>query len=92
MSAQVFAVRGFSNGVSNRRENEPALTLLESVRCLECGSVYAKPSGGGTVEKNPGCPECGYVGWLAASVPVSGGLAPRRSGAGRRQTLRPQPH
>jgi hypothetical protein len=71
---------------------EPLLTLLESVRCLECGGIYAKPADGGTVEKNPGCPECGYVGWLAATVPVTGALAQRRSGAGRRRRLRAQPH
>jgi hypothetical protein len=46
----------------------PNLTVLESVRCLECGAVYAKPSGGGTVRENPGCPDCGYVGWVGARV------------------------
>ena len=50
------------------------MALVESVRCLECGSVYAKPSGGGTVQQNPGCPDCGYLGWLSATVPVSGDL------------------
>jgi len=44
--------------------------VLESVRCLECGEVYAKPSAGGTVQKNPGCPCCGYVGWIPVSVPL----------------------
>jgi predicted nucleic acid-binding Zn-ribbon protein len=44
--------------------------VLESVRCLECGEVYAKPSAGGTVQKNPGCPSCGYVGWIPVSVPL----------------------
>lgn len=44
----------------------PHLNLLESVRCLECGSIYAKPCDGGTVHENPGCPECGYVGWVVA--------------------------
>jgi hypothetical protein len=42
------------------------LTVLESVRCLECGAVYSKPTDGGTVRENPGCPECGYVGWIIA--------------------------
>jgi hypothetical protein len=57
------------------------LAVLASVRCLECGSVYAKPTVGGTNEMNPGCPDCGYVGW----IPVRLGLEPtrRRSGAGR---------
>jgi hypothetical protein len=56
------------------------LKLLETVRCLDCGEVYAKPTGGGTVEDNPGCPLCGYVGWLSVSLPASGR---RRSAGGR---------
>ena len=47
------------------------LTLVESVRCLECDAIYAKPAGGGTVQANPGCPECGYVGWVALRSAVS---------------------
>jgi hypothetical protein len=46
----------------------PNLTVVESVRCLECGAVYAKPAGGGTVRDNPGCPDCGYVGWVSAGI------------------------
>ena len=60
-----------------------SLALVESVRCLECGAVYAKPAGGGTVRANPGCPECGYVGWLAVSIPVSQELSQHRFSAGR---------
>jgi hypothetical protein len=41
---------------------------IEFVRCLACDSEYAKPVGGGTAAANPGCPECGYLGWR----PVSG--------------------
>jgi len=59
------------------------LAVVESVRCLECGAVYAKPAGGGTVRANPGCPECGYVGWLAVSVPLSKELSQHRFFAGR---------
>lgn len=44
-------------------DEAPKLTVVTSVRCLECGAIYAKPSGGGTVRENPGCPDCGYVGW-----------------------------
>ena len=44
------------------------LGVLETVRCLDCGDVYAKPAGGGTVQANPGCPNCGYVGWIPLSV------------------------
>jgi hypothetical protein len=57
-----------------------SLSMIESVRCLECGEVYAKPAGGGTANANPGCPECGYVGWLSASIPLSEALAHRHSG------------
>jgi len=68
---------------ADMRRTGPNLAVVESVRCLECGAVYAKPAGGGTVRANPGCPECGYVGWLAVSVPVSRELAQHRFFAGR---------
>jgi predicted nucleic acid-binding Zn-ribbon protein len=74
------------------REGESPLTLLESVRCLDCGGVYAKPAGGGTVEQNPGCPDCGYVGWLSASVPVTESVGLRRSSADRPRRFRAQPN
>lgn len=62
------------------------LTVVESVSCLECGAVYAKPRDGGTVRENPGCPECGYVGWVASSLRlVSEEWQLPRSGAGRQQ-------
>ena len=53
----------------------PALAVYESVRCLACGTVYAKPARGGTARLNPGCPECSYVGWLSVDLP----LTPRSS-------------
>jgi hypothetical protein len=56
-----------------------SLSMIESVRCLECGEVYAKPAGGGTANANPGCPECGYVGWLSAAIPFSAAIARRHS-------------
>ncbi len=59
-------------------DEAPGLTLLETVRCLECGAIYAKPSGGGTARQNPGCPECGYVGWIRAGVPFTEDVLPRR--------------
>ena len=49
---------------------------IETVRCLSCGAAYAKPASGGTVRANPGCPECGYVGWVLASSLTR--LEPRR--------------
>ncbi len=65
----------------------PRLALLETVRCLDCGDVYSKPREGGTVEQNPGCPACGYVGWLAVTLPPEPRSGRRRSGADR---LRPR--
>lgn len=43
-------------------------TRLDRVRCLDCGLAYAKPVDGGTVRENPGCPSCGYLGWIPAGV------------------------
>ena len=62
----------------------PILTVLESVRCLECGAVYSKPTDGGTVRENPGCPDCGYVGWVIAETPRPEDAPPSRFVAGRR--------
>ena len=65
-----------------------SLVVLEGVRCLECGATYSKPVFGSTVEKNPGCPGCGYVGW----IPISPASPLRHSGIGvasvRRSLLR----
>jgi hypothetical protein len=68
-------------GTDDERRSGASLSMVESVRCLECGAVYAKPSGGGTVNANPGCPECGYVGWLSAAIPFRSGFARHHSGA-----------
>ncbi len=59
----------------------PSLAVLESVRCLDCGAVYSKPSGGGTPKQNPGCPDCGYLGWITTAVPVTSPSERRRSDA-----------
>jgi hypothetical protein len=61
----------------------PSLLVLENVRCLGCSEVYSKPMGGGTVLKNPGCPSCGYLGWIPVSLPLEQ-RARRRSAEGRR--------
>ena len=63
------------------------LSVVERVRCLDCGASYAKPNGGGTTRSNPGCPSCGYVGWVAEAVPVMRAV-PRRFAVGQ---LPPQP-
>ena len=72
---------------SNSGDESPSLTVLESVQCLECGAVYAKPADGGTVRENPGCPECTYVGWATAEVArsFSESSTLRRSDAGHLQ-------
>lgn len=62
------------------------LTSIESVECLECGAVYAKPSSGGTVLANPGCPDCGYVGWAETGAgSFTGSWTPPRSDAGHQR-------
>jgi hypothetical protein len=67
------------------------LTLVVTVRCLSCGATYAKPAGRGTVKTNPGCPECGYLGWWPADGDVRGGErrrfaeGPPRARAARRR-------
>jgi hypothetical protein len=45
-----------------------SVSRIERVRCLDCGTTYAKPAAGGTVSRNPGCPRCGYLGWVPAAV------------------------
>ena len=73
--------------VSTPGDAGPQLAVVDSVRCLECGAVYAKPRVGGTVRENPGCPDCGYVGWAASPPPAfSERWLPHRSAAGH------QPH
>ena len=53
-SSQVSARSGIFYGVdTNAGDESPSLTVLESVRCLECGVVYAKPRAGGRKVKVP---------------------------------------
>jgi hypothetical protein len=59
------------------------LSRINRVRCLGCGIVYVKPSGGGTVSANPGCPDCGYVGWVLETSPVKRDALQIRSVADR---------
>jgi len=65
----------------------PRLTALESVCCLDCTTEYAKPSGGGTLSTNPGCPHCGYVGWLSTSASLNAPWRRDRFVADRLQRL-----
>ena len=73
--------------VGERTSSTPDLDTGETVRCLDCGTVYSRPADGGTVSRNPGCPECGYLGWLSSSIPFSGD-APRHRSAGDRPQRR----
>jgi predicted nucleic acid-binding Zn-ribbon protein len=59
------------------------LTVYAEVQCLECGHAYAKPAGGGTSASNPGCPRCGYVGWIPIRRHTVAGVGNAR----RRQAL-----
>lgn len=61
------------------RDSARPLSRIERVRCLECGAAYVKPTGGGTVTANPGCPDCGYVGWVIDTSIFNQDAAHRRS-------------
>jgi hypothetical protein len=69
-------------GVSGEESDPeaPNLVVLHTVRCLGCGTVYFKPARGGTVAANPGCPQCGYVGWLMTSSATALALRHRFAG------------
>jgi hypothetical protein len=61
--------RAADDGTTMPARQETTLAT-DRVRCLACETTYSKPVGGGTLVANPGCPKCGYVGWIAHSVPV----------------------
>jgi predicted nucleic acid-binding Zn-ribbon protein len=63
----------------------PKLEVLQMVRCLGCGAIYSKPARGGTVTVNPGCPDCGYLGWLTTSSATALALRHRFAGDPRRR-------
>jgi hypothetical protein len=67
-----------------RESKAVRLYALDRVRCLECAATYGRPRGGGTVQENPGCPRCGYLGWISVAI-APGERAPRRSAEDRRQ-------
>ena len=70
----------------------PNLAVYENVRCLECGGVYTKPSRGGTAKANPGCPDCGYVGWVAINVPFAAESERHHFAAGQPQRRSARSH
>jgi hypothetical protein len=65
-------------GVDSADYSRP-VSRIERVRCLSCAIVYVKPTGGGTVSANPGCPECGYLGWVKDAPSVRPDAAQLRS-------------
>ena len=67
----------------NDSEDYGPLARIERVRCLGCSASYVKPASGGTVSANPGCPECGYVGWVLEQIPITPDGAPSRFFSGR---------
>jgi len=72
-------------GDGERGQSPPQLEVLHTVSCLGCGAVYSKPVEGGTVTSNPGCPDCGYVGWLATSLATALALRHRFAADPRRR-------
>jgi hypothetical protein len=64
---------------------------IERVRCLDCSTSYTKPADGGTVHENPGCPRCGYLGWISTGLPTVP-AAPDRSGGDQRLRSVGRPH
>lgn len=70
---------------------EDNLVQVDRVRCLECGETYSKLAYGGTVSRNPGCPNCGYVGWILATIPPVSSDGLRRSDADPPPHLRARP-
>lgn len=80
--AQVLSATCVISSVETQGERG-RFTVIESVRCLDCARVYSKPNGGGTVTANPGCPHCGYVGWIPLTIPFAAAEPRDRSAAGR---------
>jgi hypothetical protein len=67
------------------------LVPVERVRCLECGVPYVKPCGGNTMRRNPGCPRCGYVGWISAFVPLDDTALSQPTRSASRLEMRAKP-
>ena len=40
--------------------------------------MYAKPAGGGMFGQNPGCPDCGYLGWADTGASFTESWTPPR--------------
>ena len=57
-------------GVDSADDWRP-VARIQRVRCLGCGVVYMKPADGDTVSAKPGCPDCGYLGWVRDGLTVT---------------------
>lgn len=89
-AAQVSRPDGIFSCVED--DSTPAPDIAVPVRCLDCGAVYAKPEGGGAAARSPGCPECGYAGWISGAPRVTATGPRDRPVADRRlhRSLRPR--
>jgi len=56
--------------VNMSMQAELARNSLDEVRCLSCHAVYELPLDA-HARDTPGCPVCGAVAWLAATIPVA---------------------
>jgi DNA-directed RNA polymerase subunit RPC12/RpoP len=43
-------------------------SAADEVRCLACGTIYAKPPWRAGADTD--CPRCGHRAWLAISIPL----------------------
>jgi hypothetical protein len=59
----------------------PTPRFSVTVQCRVCEAEYEKPDARSTVRANPGCPECGALGWMPVYAEVMAlAAAPHRSG------------
>jgi hypothetical protein len=57
---------------------EALLCPLQEVRCLACQALYDLPQETGPCDA-PGCPDCGAVFWVAATIPPAESEASRET-------------
>jgi hypothetical protein len=84
--AQVSPVPWISFNVT--AGDSEAFDVADMLRCLACGTVYRSRAGGcgdnlasSSREQRSGCPACGDVTWIAASLALPSEPEPPRSAA-----------